>query len=197
MTIPTSLSSFLTDAVAYVSNAPDGNLPLGYREAVYVRLGPRRSEHGRRRRARLALAAARAAERVSRDEAYASDLFDRATVAAARFMSERLPHGSAPAEALWDEVAAIRTQSRAVDAATAAVLAAITATHDETFHAGSIELGKPDDINIANGDAAYFAARAIAGPATDPRSDADARRRFFLWWLQEAVPQAWLSEEEP
>jgi hypothetical protein len=194
MTVASKLSILIQRAVEHLEHAPDGNLPLGYREAIWAELGARLSDAGRRRRTRLALFTARAVESVSRDDAASSDLFDRAMAAAERLMFEPLRSGSDLAAALWEEVVSVRQHGPASIAATVAVKAAIVATHDETFRAENVDLARPDDINIAYGDAAYFAARALSGPADDPCSDLVARRGFFTWWLKQAVPAAYESE---
>jgi hypothetical protein len=185
------LATLLDTALTYLNGAPDGNLPLGFREAIWSALGPRRSHAGRRRRSRLAAAAARrVAADLRRPETTA--LFERALRTGAALLDENMsPAAREAGDAIWTEA----ESSPDDDAATAAAKSVLTAAYDETWSERDIDLTRPENIDVSSGDTAYFAARARSGGHyLDRKTSTEARREFWRWWLTEAVPEAFASE---
>lgn len=80
----------------------------------------------------------------------------------------------------------------------AAVQALTTAVVDEFFDPDEIELNLTDSEEFESNDASFHAAVAYAnGPVWEidasPAPNSEKRRRFWEWWLTEAVPKSWLS----
>lgn len=194
--IPDSLSSLIAQALRHLDDAPDGDLPLGYREAIWAELGQRQSNTGRRRRARLSLTAARAVRHFWLDQRPTDDFFDRAIrTAESLLVREATAEVMKTADAFWNETGGFRDNDAATAAASAAVKAVLVAAYDETFDAADLDVTRPEDPNVAYGDASYFAARAISGGHfLRPETRREERRQFWRWWLTEAVPAAYESE---
>jgi hypothetical protein len=190
------LSTLIEQALRDLAKRADGDLPLGWRQAVWATFGPHWSDVGRRRRTRLALASARSVESLWYEDNPNDDFLARCFRLAERLMKEpESPEGHKAADALWNEALLMTYDTPAIAAATAASNAAMAGAYDESFNENDLDTTRPDDINVDCGDAAYFAAWARAGGRVhDPRSDPEARRAFWRWWLTTAVPAAFESE---
>jgi hypothetical protein len=68
-----------------------------------------------------------------------------------------------------------------------------TVIMDEHFYDNNFDLNLNDgDVDSDELDSSYHAALAWAeGNVWSPESDRAKRREFWLWWLDEAVPNAW------
>ena len=80
----------------------------------------------------------------------------------------------------------------AVAAGSCANAALFCALYDETFDPNDLDLdARDEDAQPEERDSSFLAAFACSGGAPwDPKSNREARRIFWLWWLAEAVPAA-------
>jgi len=204
-TLPQSLRSVVDDARAAVAGRPRHNLNLGYRRAIWAVFGPPMDSvtltptTGTKRRVALATLTARhvlpAWEGTWPDDRTPHHILDAA---------QGVLQGTHPREAaranrdrFWDRLeklghgdADIKVLSCAGYSAIATLNAAL---RDELFDPARIDYDVGDGaVDPYQSDAAYFAAIACAhGPVRSSSSDADKRRQFWTWWLDEAVPAAW------
>jgi len=198
--LPPDLEQRIAEARTVLDQRGDGRLPLPQRRRVREAFGPWEpldaptAPPGLRRRVELArLAAERvlpvwyaeaegdhgpeqmlefAERRLNREisEAEADDLADRFRVHAERLASRK------------------QISQRALAAGEAARLVLAAADLDDyAEHAPDADDG---DIDPDNWEAAYVAAIAAAGY---PDEDVEARRAFWRWYLDEAVPTAWAA----
>lgn len=208
MLIPQSLERLINESLSIVDNHPQHDLPLGYRHAIYAKLGPRlgtcqdRTAH--QRRTVLAFLTVRHVlplweqarpydktphEILSQVEQILEGTGDRKSV-------------QKEAGAYWtymDNLAFESEEQSYLDIGYAAVGALYTACGDEEFDATAIDYSLTDeDVDAYEHDAVFAAAADYAGGATwQPESDAGKRREFWHWWLKEALPAAWWAVWQP
>lgn len=181
-----------------VGRPGDHDLWLGLRQLLYRSLGlPRLTGLGYRRRVLLAALTAeyvlplwsrkhpkdhRPQRMLQASRAFAAG--DRAAKADER---ARLT--------FWDDLVAVsyrEKDQRAAAAGMCAVQAARVAFFDDGVPEGEIDEGLRDNMVDADDmDYALFASAAASGGAFwEPRSNANLRKRFWLWWLESAVRSA-------
>jgi hypothetical protein len=78
----------------------------------------------------------------------------------------------------------------------AVIRAATISLHDETFIVFNDEQDLDENYDPYDWDAAYHTSIACAnGGPWDASSNVEKRREFWLWYINEAVPKAFLSFE--
>jgi hypothetical protein len=201
--VPSKVERILVDAAKVVESDPQHDLPLGYRKAIWDAIGPRddrddEMSNAHRSRGRLAIEGARKVLGIWQREFPDDDTAQRALSDAIDVLQGRLDSDTAEEHytEYWQHVDQLGfdSKSMAVSAGYAAVTALMTAVDDETYRPEQIDLNEQDSRDIDDNDASFFAAAAFAsGPSwktIGSDSDAEARRQFWLWWLNEAVPAA-------
>lgn len=209
---PKALSQLISEASLAVHNHPQHDLDLGYRQAIWAALGALGGVSnaiggiGHKRRAILAVFTARKVmpiwERTWPNDKRPSQILTKA---------EQLVHGSEDVKAAteygdqfwtWIEQSIGAYEDKIpVYVGASAVKALFVALQDEQFEYTDINFQRTDaDVDVYDLDASYFAAAAYAnGSIWEPESDSAKRRKFWEWWLNEAVPSAWsaVSGESP
>jgi Immunity protein Imm5 len=193
-----ALAMVLQRAAAHVRADPRGALPLGRRETVYAALGPREgpdADDAHRRRARLAIGTCEHVlplweqdlpeDRSPRDVlALAAGVLDGATTPEdARSRAGRL----------WgrtENLTQLAGEPARLSVGFACAKAVEVAIGDEWFDPVRLDPQRDDGGDLFEVDTAFTAALAAAGgPPWSEDSDAEARREFWLWWL-DAVEEA-------
>jgi Immunity protein Imm5 len=171
----------------HLVTARDGNLPRGAREVLWEALGPWRSPAAWNQRARLALAAATAVRDGWAARHPGDDFVERA-LAAATAIIDGTSAGDAEeaAHRFGADFIELDGMDDALPAAWAATKAVYVAAFDETFDSENPDWERPDFQETQANDAAFFAAWARSGEHVRTGASADARRAFWLWWLEEA-----------
>lgn len=189
MNRPDPLRDALERAAQDLGRAPDGNVPRGIREVIWDHLGAWKSPEGWRRRARLAIASARAVQDVWTAHHPEDEFVRRALAVAARMMSPQPPENP---EEIAHEIGAAFNELPGMDAALPAAWTATKAVYvaafDETFDPDDLDWERPDRSDVRRNDTAFFAAWAYAGSRASGAANPEMRREFWRWWLTEAVP---------
>ena len=199
------LVSTIDNARSILEHHPQGDLPLGYRRAIWVAMGPKKTSYiandnpGWVRRAHLAYLTAQHAlpiwvQRFPRNHTPQRFLKKIDVVlqngitkkGIDKFYNEdwvKLEEISYDHSDALNIVAVVYSAYRALN----------TAIDDRPSIPDSINFDIADhDIDPYDFDASFFAAFAIAdGPIWEEGSNADKRHAFWEWWLNEAVPDAW------
>jgi len=196
--LPADLEQRIAEARAVLEERDDGRLPLPQRRRVREAFGPwepldaAHPPPGLRRRVELAR---RAAERVL-PVWYAEAAGDHGPEQMLELAERRLNREITEPEA--DDLAdrfrahaenlAYRKEisQRALAAGEAARLVVVAADIDD--YGEHPPHADDDDLDPDDWEAAYVAAIAAAGY---PEEDVAARRDFWRWYLEEAVPEAW------
>jgi len=192
-----ALQQLVEAARQAVAADPRHDLTLGRRQAIWAAFGPRgdaaQPTDAWRARTRLAISTARQVldlwerarpeDHVVRQAIESADdlVDDPAQIAEARaFRDHVLRH--------LDHLAA-RTPVDVVSAGYAGAMALDTAIHDHAFDPANLDDRRTDgDIDSEYLDASFHAANAFAnGTIWDAASDADARRTFWMWWLDQVL----------
>lgn len=104
------------------------------------------------------------------------------------------------AEDIWQEIesrssSTLSSQEIRALCVAEATLRALWAVMDRTLFGGAkIEVTYTDaDIDPWSSDTAQWAVTALAGGVWDSESNSGERRKFWLWWLDEAIPFAWYT----
>ena len=206
MIIPYFLRRVITDACHAVDSHPQHDLPLGYRHAIYAKMGPRlgssQDNTGHKRRTVLALFTVQHVlplwEKARPDDDTPRNLLVKVEKILAG-IDQSTEEEVGRYWSYMDGVAA-KTQGRPpVGVGYAAVEALYTAVADEEFDPSAIDYNLSDeDVDPYEHDTAFAAAADYAGgPTWVPNSDATKRREFWHWWLSEAIPAAWWAVWQP
>lgn len=195
--LPEDLRQQLAHARAVLGRRDDGELPLPERQAIRERFGPyepvdgAQPPPGLRRRVRLAELAARRvlplwyADRPDDDEperllALAYDVLERRVDRdEARREAGRFLNRMQELEDLGDNAAS------AAEAARNVVRTAYAGDYSDRAEEDSEEAIEPSEW-----DPTFMASLAAAGY---PDESVDKRRAYWEWYLDEAVPEAWIS----
>jgi len=192
-----SINQLRNKARAELEARPDHHLALGMRQAVWNALGPRATGRDRMSAAhlrRIALAFA-AAERVRPiwDRQYPkSSLWKEVTATIGRVVRGELDVKAALQrfDKFWAEITHLATSdpSPAIAAGFAIVQVLSTAIVDERFDSSAIDPRREDGDDPMDFDTAVYSESAEAGGMPwDDDANADRRRRFWQWWLDEAA----------
>jgi Immunity protein Imm5 len=198
--LPADLEQRIADARGVLEQRDDGRLPLPQRRRVREAFGPWQpldaphAPPGLRRRVELARLAAERVLPVWYAEAESDHGPEQMLALAERRLNREISEAEADDLAdrfrVYADGLAYRKQisQRALAAGEAArlVLAAVD-LDDYAEHPPDAE---DEDIDPDNWEAAYVAAIAAAGY---PDEDVEARREFWRWYLDEAVPAAWAA----
>lgn len=198
--LPRPLEKALQEAKAAVQADPKGELDLSLRRAIWTAMGAPEYDPegyaeglGHARRVELAQLVSRSIlaywERACPGDERPSQLLDHV---------DAYVQGEASSGPLWDAIEdlgpsleALEDQ-RAVCVGHAALHTAQVALNDEGFEDAEPEEGEeldPEAPNPAGLDSAYFAAVACAG-LDDDEASVRERRRFWTWYVEEGVPEA-------
>jgi hypothetical protein len=97
----------------------------------------------------------------------------------------------------YDELGGTDIDTKALFAATACLEALYrVAGLDRWVDVVISEIEADSDLDPWSSDVAVWAVSAFAGPSGriwTERSDSEKRLEFWLWWLEEAIPAAWLQ----
>jgi len=212
MIIPYSLRRVIKDALNVVEHHPEHDLPLGYRHAIYAKLGPRlevsRNNAGHKRRTVLAFLTVQHVlplwEKARPHDDTPHQILAKVEQVMSSWEAGSLDLQSVQREAgeFWtymDNVALESSGKDVVEVGYAAVEALHTAVADEEFDPSAIDYNLTDeDVDAYEHDAAFAATVNYAGGATwEPDSDATKRREFWSWWLTSAIPAAWWAAWQP
>jgi Immunity protein Imm5 len=197
--VPPDLERRIEEARAVLDDQPDGSLPLPQRRRIREAFGPwrptdrREPPPGLRRRVELARLAAEHVLPIWHAEAPDNHGPERMLELARQRLEREVSEDEA--EELSDRfhAEAERLASRkeisqralaAGDAARVVVPEVDIGDYDEPPDADD------EDLDPDNWEAAYVASVAAAGY---PDDDPEARRAFWRWYLDEAVPAAWAA----
>lgn len=195
--LPAPLTKAISAATAAIAAHPNGELELAQRRALWTALGKPEFDPegfaegvGHSRRVELAQLACRSIlqywTRAFPDDARPQGLLD--TVDA--YVS-----GDASSGPLWEAIDALgpvlegMEDHRAACVGHAALHVAQVALNDEGFEDDPEEELDPEAPNPASLDSGWFASVACAGLGEDEPSVKE-RRRFWAWYVEEAVPEA-------
>lgn len=206
MIIPYFLRVLIRDACRAVDSHPQHDLALGYRHAIYAKMGPRLGttpdNTGHKRRTMLALFTVQHVlplwEKARPDDDTPRNLLAKVEqILAGMYQSTEEEFGR-----FWsymDGVAAETQGLPPVGVGYAAASALYTAVADEEFDPSAIDYNLTDeDVDPYEHDTVFAAAGDYAGgPTWVPNSDATKRREFWHWWLSEAIPAAWWAVWQP
>lgn len=199
--LPRALEKALQAAKAAVDKDPRGELDLERRRAIWTAMGAPEYDPdgfaegiGHARRVELAQLVSRSIltywTRACPDDARPSELLDHV---------DGYVQGEASTGPLWDAIEDLGPSletvedPRAVCVGHAALHTAQVALNDEGFEDPEPEEGEeldPEAPNPAGLDSAYFAAVACAG-LDDDEASVRERRRFWTWYVEEGVPEAY------
>lgn len=205
MSLSESLSDLLSKALLAIHNHSNHDLNLGYRQAIWSKLGTNNTKSdfldsvGHKRRALLAISTARKVISIW-NKTWPTDNRPSFILAKAEEVINGATDGKKAAK-FGDEFWTLlehhigEDNNISIYAGTSAVKALFVAVQDEQFDESNIDYQRTDaDVDVYDLDTSYFAAAAYAhGSIWEPDSDPAKRREFWEWWLQEAVPAAWRS----
>jgi hypothetical protein len=187
-----ALDSAIEQGIARLEKSRNGDLPLAVREAVWTALGPRGGETGRpgpgwERRAQLAIATC---EHVlplwEQDRPGDQEPHDVLALArTALHDAGEADHARAQAGRLWartDNITQLAGDPARAMVGYACAKAVNVALYDEEFGSGDSDGDR--DRDAARVDTAFMAAAASSGGLPEQTfTDAEARRKFWRWWL--------------
>jgi hypothetical protein len=196
----TSLDEVIEKALTAVGRHPKHDLDLGYRHAIWANLESATDKTiqgktvGARRRLLLAILSARKVLPLWEKVEPYDKTPHQCLAKAERSMFEDI-------ETLQDDyIAAISILDNlpyepTLMAGYSAVKTLATAIWDERFNVNEIDYSLTnEDLDPDYTDSALFASCAYAdGSIWEEGSNPNKRRRFWEWWLIEAVPKAWHS----
>ena len=207
MTLPKELNMLIELSLQHIANDPYHHLNLGYREAIYLALGPQlfsqpNDNSGYLRRIRLAktsvLFVLSAWNNVwPQDNTIESILHQIEVVSQLRGTIDegKIAHDI---EQRWDYVTELTDQTRnmAGVGGMAAVAAYSLALWDGFNEADDIDYQRPDSTDFMLNDVHFYASTVYAeGPpypiALAPKPNNLKRLAFWTWWLREAIPTIW------
>jgi hypothetical protein len=191
-----SIDEAIRQAREALSRDGRGNLQLGARHAIWAALGAR-DESGRRVRTALAIRTSEHVRPLWKARWPKDPLPERLVELARQVLSRAVDtkHATLEADLAHNHIDALPTE-RADWAAGAAGYCAYGAVRcalfDEAFDPNQVDVdARDEDTQPDDKDSSFFAAFACSGGAPwDPASHSEARRAFWLWWLDEAVPAA-------
>jgi hypothetical protein len=200
MDIPQSLKNLIENATEAVYNHPKNDLNLGYRQAIWAEFGPLGDESGLKKRTVLAKLTI---EKVF--PMWKSAFPDDNTPRKISKEVDQILDGSlsfSPEDAsehvrgFWEwieDIEASDDELTALNVGFGFVKLITTALFDELFDSKNIDYDCTDaDVDSYDSDCSYYAAAAYSnGTVWDEDSDASKRKKFWEWWLKEAVPEAW------
>jgi len=192
-----SISSLRDQALGVVEARPDHHLPLGMRQAIWNAVGPRATGNARlslphRRRIALAVASAEHVRPIWQRQYPNAPLWKNVVATIGGVARGDLDMGAALKryDRYWEEVTHLaKTDPLPPVAAGFAIVQALSCVIvDQRFDPASIDLRREDEDDPTDFDTAVWAETAEAGgfPA-DENADADRRRSFWLWWLDQAA----------
>ena len=200
MTNDRELVAFFHRARATVRNDPAHHLPLGWRQAIWAKIGPRALAGAAPtlahvKRAELAAASTEQALPVWRSHFDHDELPMRALKTSGAVLKGEITAkiATAVSDETWQAMIDLSAEANhpAISAGFAAAQALNVAIHDEFFDPANIDLDRTDDDDPETIDAAYFSAIAISeGFPYDALSKPGRRRDFWLWWLNHAFRSA-------
>ncbi len=185
-----ALAAALTAARDALAGDPRGDLPRSSRHSVLRALGD--GDEGRARRARLARAAAEHVLPMWQRERPGDDLPERALGLIEEVLDGTVDRATTlrvvgELQGNVDNLMLLAGLPGNLYAGYVASRAVMVALNDEPLDPPSSTLGDHDRDFLAFDTAQDAASAAAGGPPSDPGSDADARRRFWEWWLQRAA----------
>jgi hypothetical protein len=211
MSIPFALADVIEKALIAVENNPDGNLNLGYRQAIWAKFGARldldvpESKLAHKKRTILAIQAVKRSLFLW-EEKYPEDktpyqIIDQIEKVLQGIIAFDTEEGLTQYDEFWcyfdnkssgDPAAA---ESFQISIGYAAALCFYVAFIDENFDENYIDVNLEDAEDPYEMDVAQIVSIAYAdGGVGDPNSNKLKRKEFWQWWLTEAVPQAWNME---
>jgi Immunity protein Imm5 len=220
MEISLELQILLKKAQTYMRDHPEDDLPLGYRQAIKMALGPRfdtkqdnlqsPASVGYKRRGILAILTARYVlpiwQKVTPTEDATQEDIERGSpvrtlVEAQKYLTGKLTVGSGKElyrfySIMWQYVWSLMQtedidQTWPVGAGWAALKVLLGMMVDLDI---KIDLSRTDESirDIDARDYEFHAVVAYANGTPDwPSADQARRQQFWKWWLTEAVPTAW------
>lgn len=208
MVMPEILRNVIQEALEFVDCDAHHDLNLGYRHAIWLTFGPRMKvpgtpfNLGHMRRASLAILTAHQVlqiwEAVWPEDNLPSSLLEIAReVIKGKVSVESAKTFRRTAWAKLEQLASNpeyqeAKYQRSTSAGLSAECALKTVLEDEVFEATHIDYSLTDlDQDAYEHDASFWAATAYSGPIWEVDSDSSRRREFWVWWLNEAVSQAW------
>lgn len=204
--LPPELTQAIKNAQDAMEHHPQHNLNPGYRQAIWAALGPsiktsQKSGNtaGLKRRAFLAILTTRHVLPLW-EEARPKDHTPQDLLAEA----EQVLNGTMNKETAWKDrkrfwvyfvdMGNDDEKNQIISGVGFAAVHALTvALQDEKFDPANINYRLTDaHIDPDERDSSFFAVSTYAGgPVSEPASDAEKRRDFWMWWLNQAVPAAW------
>jgi len=182
----------------------DGDLPLGYRQLIWSKMGPKLKKGGPAtigytRRVTLAIATVRKVlplwEHIAPDDPLPNQALEAAARVSRGNASERTQAWAVYRDLFRNTDSLFALYGYGQGVALAATFALRTAIKDEDFDLRRIDLALTDKMKSGEEkDCTYCAAMAYADgrPGVEGAS-VEKRREFWTWWLEEAVPFAWTS----
>jgi len=194
MSDDSSIRVFFDLAAEAVRNDSEHHLRLGWRQAIWTKIGPREgpsAESAKSRRAQLAAQSARKVLPIWIEYFGDDEVPKLALDTASAYCQKEITTENAKSvnDALWDRLLlhAQEKGSIAVAAGFSAVQALNVAIHDEFFDPRDMDLNRDDDNDPDVIDSAYYGAIAAAGGLPgDPASNPTSRLNFWVWWLKQA-----------
>lgn len=204
--IPDDLEQRIANALAQLRARTDGQLPLPLRRYVRQGLGPWTADEagsyspGWRRRARLARLVAERVMPLWAQDRPDDDLPQRMLQLADDVLAGRTTSEDAREEAniaageLYADSRAAGPAGSAGFAAVNAVLAATDGDYDPEDVPADYD---DDDLDPYGWEGAFHAAFAEAPYSPPEMGDVEARRRYWQWYLEQAVPAAYAAGPPP
>jgi hypothetical protein len=202
LNIPEELTNLITEAQNELTKNSDGELVLPIRKKIWALLGEYRTELGRKRRTKLArLCVERAMpvwdcltppainpkEMLSEIDTYYKGKIDWETLRTKK-------------DDYWTDLENLDNKHVKYQLSSlvgfAAINAITTAKFDNRF--GNNDKAPDaidDDFDPYEWDASYYASGAVAGFKWIEGASVEKRRKFWEWYLTEAVPQAYKAYE--
>lgn len=207
MSLPGVLIQAIEWAHVAVRKHPQHDLSLGYRQAIWAAMGPRQRPSaavnpvGLERRTTLAVEATRHVlpiwqQRFPNDTTPQQILDEVDRLLDGQVTIQQATDDRGNFWEYFDElVYQDEDNTNAASVGTAAVQALSAAIFDEDFPANNIDYQRVDKgTDPYELDASFYAAAAYAGGAVWEETSSSAKRReFWEWWLNEAVPSAYMA----
>ena len=208
MLISTALDRNIEKALAAVRNHPQHDLNLGYRQGIWAAFGSKddsktSDNSGHKRRATLAILVARYVLPIWDAIWSDDDTPHRLITTAEQVLNRTIDVKTARyyRDEVWTKLENLASEpehqkpeyQKAINAGFAAINALSSALYDEEFDPDNINYNLTDaDVDSYESDSSFWAAAAYSnGSIWEPNSDTTKRRKFWEWWLTEAVPKAW------
>lgn len=200
-----NLQSHIQSALNAVTSNPQGKLKIGYRQSIWMALGPfvydvrAKDNEGYKRRALLAVMSAKHGLSLCKSMREEGDKPNQLLTQA-----ENTVYGNLPLDALvdamedfWDQIEDMAGEVKdSVLYANMSVYQALEVVRvDESFDEnGRIDYTTEESSETTTWDAARLAAEAHASTLAETGASQEMvsakRREFWVWWLTEAVPKA-------